>query len=567
MRRNLIALFSLLAMLANGMHVYAACSAGNANPAVAESTPTSDFIENGDGTVTHAKTGLMWKWCAEGLNAIDPTCATGTISALDWAGALAASTIANTAGYADWRVPNKKELESLVELCGFNPALNQNVFPATPNNNFFWSASTNLANTAEAWMVTSGDGGTGTDLKSAVHYVRLVRSGRPADSYDRLKTTQTIAFGAQGGKTFGAASFALSPVASASSGLAVSYTSTTGSVCTIADTTVTIVAAGTCTIAADQAGNVTYNAAPQVTQNIAIGKASQAITFGAQAGKTFGAPPFALSPTATASSGLAVSYSSLTTSVCTIADTTVTIVALGTCTIAANQAGNGNYNSAPQVTQNITISAAANAPTATTTAASNISANGATLNGNVSANGATTNVTFDYGTSTAYGTNAAATPATLSAGAGSAVALTIAGLSCNTIYHFRVKGVNSAGTTNGSDQSFTTSACVGTVPGAPTILAATPGAGRATVSFTAPVSNGGSPITSYIATCVASGKITRTASGAGSPITVWGLTGGVQYSCSVAASNSVGTGASSGALPVTARVAKNLISAIMLLLN
>ncbi len=147
-------------------------------------------------------------------------------------------------------------------------------------------------------------------------------------------------------------------MATASSGLPVSYSSLTTGVCTISGTMVTMVSAGTCTIAADQAGNGNYNAAPQVTQDITINKINQTITFGAQAAQTFApAGTFALNPVATASSGLPVSYSSLTTSVCTISGTTVTMVSAGTCTIAANQAGDGNYNPAPQVTRNIAIAA------------------------------------------------------------------------------------------------------------------------------------------------------------------------------------------------------------------
>lgn len=101
------------------------------------------------------------------------------------------------------------------------------------------------------------------------------------------------------------------------------------------------------------------------------------------------------------------------------------------------------------------------APGATTNPASNISAAGATLNGTVNDNGADTTVTFDYGLTTTYGTNIAATTGgAISAGTGSAPAsAAISGLGCNSTYHFRVNGQNSAGTTNGNDLTFTTPAC------------------------------------------------------------------------------------------------------------
>jgi hypothetical protein len=60
---------------------------------------------------------------------------------------------------------------------------------------------------------------------------------------------------------------------------------------------------------------------------------------------------------AVATSGLLVNLSSTTPNVCTIVGATVTGVTVGTCTIAANQAGNATYGAAPQVTQSISVSA------------------------------------------------------------------------------------------------------------------------------------------------------------------------------------------------------------------
>ena len=82
-----------------------------------------------------------------------------------------------------------------------------------------------------------------------------------------------------------------------------------------------------------------------------------------------------------------------------------------------------------------------------------------------------------------------------------------------------------------------------TVPGAPTIGTATAGNASASVTFTAPASDGGSPITGYTVTS-SSGSITG--SGAASPITVTGLTNGTTYTFSVTATNGVGTGLASG---------------------
>ena len=192
MRFNLVASWPLLAVLflpALGLPAHAAtsCAAGNPNTTSAlESTPTSDFTVNGNGTVTHAKTGLVWKQCAEGLSGV--ACASGAAAQMTWAGALKAANIANAAqfaGYTDWRLPNRKELESIVEFCGFDPAINQTVFPATPAS-MLWSATSYLPNPTLAWVVYYTVGFTDASDKAGTAFARLVRGGRSLGSFDLL---------------------------------------------------------------------------------------------------------------------------------------------------------------------------------------------------------------------------------------------------------------------------------------------------------------------------------------------------------------------------------------------
>ena len=82
-------------------------------------------------------------------------------------------------------------------------------------------------------------------------------------------------------------------------------------------------------------------------------QASQTITFGSLSDQPLGTAPFAVS--ATASSGLAVSFASLTESVCTVSGSTVSVVSPGTCTIQATQAGNGSYAAATAVSQSFQV--------------------------------------------------------------------------------------------------------------------------------------------------------------------------------------------------------------------
>jgi hypothetical protein len=165
------------------------------------------------------------------------------------------------------------------------------------------------------------------------------------------KANQTITFGALATKVFGASPFNLT--ASASSGQPISYTSSNTAVATVSGNTVTIVGAGTTTITASQVGNANYNAATSIPQVLTVSKANQDITFGLLTNKTVGDPAFAL--TATASSGLSITYSSSNTSVATISGNTVTLLALGTTTITASQPGNTNYNPASSVQQTLLV--------------------------------------------------------------------------------------------------------------------------------------------------------------------------------------------------------------------
>jgi hypothetical protein len=163
------------------------------------------------------------------------------------------------------------------------------------------------------------------------------------------KANQTINFPPQS-RSYGDPDF---DPATASSGLQVSYTSSTTNVCTIVNGKVHIVALGTCKVTASQPGNGNYNAATSVTQSFTIGKGNQTITFPQPSDARYGDPNF--DPGASASSGLAVSYTSSTSSVCKISSGKIQIVAPGTCTITASQSGNGSWNAAQSVTRSFTV--------------------------------------------------------------------------------------------------------------------------------------------------------------------------------------------------------------------
>ena len=122
--------------------------------------------------------------------------------------------------------------------------------------------------------------------------------------------------------------------------------------------------------------------------------------------------------------------------------------------------------------------------------------------------------------------------------------ITVTGLTNGTPYIFTVTATNANGTGAASNPS--NSVTPATVPGAPTGVSATAGDGQATVSFTAPASNGGSAITSYTAYSWIGGTAGPYLNQAGGgPITVTGLTNGTVYTFTVKATNAIGTGAAS----------------------
>lgn len=144
--------------------------------------------------------------------------------------------------------------------------------------------------------------------------------------------------------------------ATATSGLAVTYSSSDPAIASVSGNVVTIHSVGTVTITATQAGNANYAAATNVGQTLDIqanGLSDQTITFNALPTATYGDAPITL--TATASSSLPVTYTSSNTAVATVSGNTVTILTNGTTTITASQAGDASYNPAPNVQQTLTV--------------------------------------------------------------------------------------------------------------------------------------------------------------------------------------------------------------------
>ncbi len=145
------------------------------------SAPDQRYTQNADGTVTARVTGLIWKQCPEGLSGADCGAGNGQLpedsTLLTWQAALQHAAAADFAGSRDWRLPDLKELHSLIDLqCG-TPALNSHLFPKTPglSASEFWTSSPHPSPATDAYAVDFSEGYVTIAPKELTAYVRLVR--------------------------------------------------------------------------------------------------------------------------------------------------------------------------------------------------------------------------------------------------------------------------------------------------------------------------------------------------------------------------------------------------------
>ena len=128
--------------------------------------------------VIHSSTELVWARCSVGQewNEDNASC-DGLPVRLTWQEALNQAQVYELENKTDWRLPNIKELASIVERNCVSPAFNLIIFANTPENNSFWSSSPNtaLGKGDEAWSVSSSNGRLDSREKHQNYYVRMVR--------------------------------------------------------------------------------------------------------------------------------------------------------------------------------------------------------------------------------------------------------------------------------------------------------------------------------------------------------------------------------------------------------
>jgi hypothetical protein len=131
---------------------------------------SNHFVDNSDGTITDTNSGLMWQQAT----------APGTYT---WEQALTycENLTLPAGGYSDWRLPNRNELQSIVDYSRYNPAIDTTYFPDTVSS-YYWSSTTGAVYSPTAWLVRFYDSYIDYYYgnKSLYYYVRTVRG--PVDS-------------------------------------------------------------------------------------------------------------------------------------------------------------------------------------------------------------------------------------------------------------------------------------------------------------------------------------------------------------------------------------------------
>jgi hypothetical protein len=210
--------------------------------------------------------------------------------------------------------------------CASNPALPCNPRTDYPGGNVWVFGS-------KRWAQGSGIGGADNYLAWRAETPALI--------------AQTIAFGAPASVELKSGGITLT--ASATSGLPVTFTSGTASICAVSGASVAFLKTGICSITATQAGNAVYSAATPVTQSFAVTQSQQTIVFVVP--RLVSLRVQSINANATATSGLPVALSSNTPDICGVSGIAIELLKTGTCSVTAAQAGNAYYAPAASVTR------------------------------------------------------------------------------------------------------------------------------------------------------------------------------------------------------------------------
>jgi chitodextrinase len=125
----------------------------------------AQFHDDGDGGITDARTGLTWQKADGG--------------AKTWQDAVSYCEGLTLAGKTDWRMPNVKEMRTIIDNTRQDPALDTTYFDLPSPNANYWSSTNVISRTSYAWILGMGSGAVGFEGESGSYAVRCVRGGVP----------------------------------------------------------------------------------------------------------------------------------------------------------------------------------------------------------------------------------------------------------------------------------------------------------------------------------------------------------------------------------------------------
>ncbi len=141
---------------------------------IPSTTPLSNFIDNNDGTVFDLTSRLVWQKCQLGFSGINCEISASP-NTFTWQEALQEAQASSFAGYDDWRLPNVKELRTLVEQRCQSPAINSQLFLSSTSTDF-WTSSPYKFNANNSWSINFDSGFNFAYPRTNFLHVRLVRS-------------------------------------------------------------------------------------------------------------------------------------------------------------------------------------------------------------------------------------------------------------------------------------------------------------------------------------------------------------------------------------------------------
>lgn len=177
-------LLASIAVITSTLYCFTA-TAQTCKSNIAPNVTSAQYIDTGEGYVIDVKTGLMWSKCSFGQTFNDGGCTGSPANLSSWSAALMTTETVNSdnyLGFQDWRLPNAKELASLVSYQCMRPAINVELFPDTPSA-AYWTNTPNAESAMLGSIARIGrivDFSLGLDVLPQTNPNIYVRHVRPA---------------------------------------------------------------------------------------------------------------------------------------------------------------------------------------------------------------------------------------------------------------------------------------------------------------------------------------------------------------------------------------------------